>query len=118
MQDVRAIRHRCVSQHSYGHHLLFEVERLVLGRDYERKLLIPRGDVTGGGDVKEQRREHVFQAVLVAAVYGFIPGVFNLLKLLKIRRRRGSDWSMHGGRGGIRALCKHQAGENKYNKTS
>ena len=106
-QDIGAVGHSGVTQQSHRNHLLLKVERLVVGCDDERKLLIPRGDVAGGRDVEKQRRENILQAVLVAAIDGVVPGIFNLLKLRKVGGRRRSDRTM--GRSGCR--CRGRIGD-------
>ena len=81
VENVGAVGDSGVAQHAHSDDLLLQVQGLVFSGDDVGELLIAGGDVAGAGDIEEQRREHVFQAVLIAPVDGFIPGVFDLLEL-------------------------------------
>ena len=88
VQRIGAVGDSGVAKHADGDHLLIEMQGLIVCRDQKCHLLIPGGDIAGGGHIDKQRRQHVFQAVLVAPVDRIGPCILKLLELLNIRRRR------------------------------
>ena len=91
MQRVGAVGDGDIAQHAHRDDLLFEMERLVLAGDELGHLLIAGGDVAAGRNIDKQRRQHQFQAILVAQIDGVGPGVLDLLELRDLGLCSGGD---------------------------